>query len=489
MGELDEYEGKRDFARTSEPASGDDDRVGGRHFVVQKHDASQLHYDFRLAIDGVLKSWAVPKGPSMNPKERRLAVPTEDHPLAYGTFEGVIPEGQYGGGTVLLWDRGTFAPIDSDGESVERSDAELVKALGEGKLRFRLDGEKLRGGFTLVRMKGDDQWLLIKRDDDDADRKGEITGDRPESVLGTGGLEDIAAATVGCVRLTHPDKVLYPDAGLTKRDLAEHFERVAERMLPHLARRPLTLVRCPEGIGDDCFFQKHAMKGLPSAVKTVELPEKEGTGTYLYVEDAEGLVVLAQLGTLELHVWGSHIDRPERVDRLVFDLDPGEGVAFAAVVDAARDVRDRLHAMGLTSFPLLTGGAGIHVVVPLERYDGFDEVRAFAAALAKRMAADDGDRYIAKASKSERKGRIFIDYLRNGLGATAIAPYSPRAREGAPVAVPLRWDELGDKEGGGAYTVSALPRRLSALKGDPWDGYDEVRQRLTQDMKGSLGLD
>ncbi len=193
-------------------------------------------------------------------------------------------------------------------------------------------------------------------------------------------------------------------------------------------------------------------------------------------------MALAQFGAIELHVWGSHIDRPDRADRLVFDLDPGEGVAFEAVIAAARDVRERLKALGLESFPLLTGGKGIHVVLPLERRHDFDEVRDFAASLAKAMAAEEPDRYIAKASKSERKGRVFIDYLRNGHGATAIVPYSPRAREGAPVAVPLRWDELGDEESGGAYTLRELPRRLAALKNDPWEGYDEVRQRLTRDM-------
>lgn len=297
------------------------------------------------------------------------------------------------------------------------------------------------------------------------------------------------ALTPDGVRLSHPEKVLFPDAGFTKRDLAEHLERVAERMLPHVARRPLTLRRCPDGIAEDCFFQKHSMKGMPSAVKTVELPEKNGTGTYLYVEDAEGLLALAQLGAIELHVWGSHIDRPERADRLVFDLDPGEGVAFERVIDAARDVRDRLRALDLESFPLLTGGKGIHVVLPLDRHHGFDEVRSFAGSLAKRMAAEHGDRYIAKASKDQRAGLVFIDYLRNGLGATAIAPYSPRSRKGAPIAVPLRWDELGDQESGGAYGMGDLARRLGTLKSDPWQGYDDVHQRLTAEMRSQLGMD
>jgi len=286
----------------------------------------------------------------------------------------------------------------------------------------------------------------------------------------------MAAMKVHGVSLTSPDKALAD--GVTKRDLAEHYARVAERALPHLADRPITLVRCPDGLDGGCFFQKHAQRGAPDALGRVTVEERDGPAEYLYVDDAAGLVALAQLAALEVHVPWARRDRQDRRDRLVFDRDPGPGGAFADGVAAAREVRDRLDADGLRSFPLLTGGSGIHVVVPLARRHAPDAVRGFAKATAARMTEDAPDRYVATVDKDARAGRVFVDYLRNGPGATAIAPYSPRAKSQLPVAVPIRWDELGRVEASAAYPLVALPRRLGALKGDPWDDWRELRQRL-----------
>lgn len=295
-------------------------------------------------------------------------------------------------------------------------------------------------------------------------------------------------ATVAGVRLTHPDKALAE--GVTKRELAEHFARVAERMLPEVADRPLTLVRCPGGIDDGCFYQKHADPSGPEAIGRVRVREKDGAADYYRVSDTEGLVALAQIAALEVHITGHRADEPTRPDRMVFDLDPGPGTGFDDVVAAAREVRDRLEELELASHPLLTGGSGIHVVVPLERRHEYGEVRAFSRALARRLADDEPGRYVAKADKDLREGKIFVDYLRNGAGATCIAPYSTRAKPDLPVAVPVRWDELGSLSRSAAYPMKKLPRRLASLGGDPWgDDARGSRQRIGRDAMRALGVE
>ena len=287
------------------------------------------------------------------------------------------------------------------------------------------------------------------------------------------------------VRLTSPDKRL--DGPITKEKLARYYAAVAPVMLPHVANRPLSLVRCPGGRGGRCFMQKHPGPETPDAIRRIEVEEREGAGTYAAVDDAAGLVALAQLAAVEVHVPGSRHDRPDQPDRLVFDLDPGGGIDFDALVAAAREVRERLEGLGLSSVPLLTGSRGIHVVVHLQRGAGFDEARAFTRALAERMEEDAPDRYVARARRSEREGRIFIDYLRNGRGTTAVAPCSPRNREGLPVATPVRWDELGGVGRSDAYPLERLLRRLRSLGDDPWGAWRETRQRLSASMLRAVG--
>lgn len=813
---LREYQRKRDFDRTPEPRGkvrtrkkGD---AGGR-FVIQKHAATRLHYDFRLELDGVLKSWAVPKGPSLDPKERRLAVEVEDHPLEYGDFEGVIPRGEYGGGTVLLWDEGRWKP-----------EGDARAGLREGKLKFELTGEKLQGHWMLVRLRerpgesreGDKpNWLLIKEDDAEARplSAGDILEERPESVssgrtldevaeqrdrvwsskekdeekgkaarkgkkgkalevpapqlatlvdappqgegwfhelkldgyrvlahwdgetarlvtrngldwtarfptvaralgqldrpalldgevvaltpegipsfqalqnaLQTGakagkatplvyyvfdllyledhdwrsrplrerkaalvnllpdsavlrfgdhiegrgeeffrsackmGLEGVIskraespyrsgrsrdwlkikcgrrqeavvggftepagtrsdlgalllgvmengrlryagkvgtgfdAATLKTLRgrldplerktppfdppprraevgkgvhwvepklvaevsfaewtedgrmrqasfqglredktsrevrrevewptLTHPERVLYPDRGLTKLDLARYYEAIAEWVLPHVAGRPLTLVRCPEGQAKPCFYQKHPLQGAQPPLHTVPIEGDDGgTEPYLYIEDLPGLVQTVQMGALELHPWGSPVQDVENPDRLIFDLDPDPRLPWAKLVAAAREVRDGLQEIGLRSWVKTTGGKGLHVCVPLTGKLAWDDLRAFARAFAEVMVQRSPERYLSKASKTARAGKIFLDWMRNGRGATAVAAYSTRAREGATVATPLAWDELA-RARPEKFTVETIPNRLKKLKADPWDGFFTVQQEL-----------
>ena len=288
-------------------------------------------------------------------------------------------------------------------------------------------------------------------------------------------------AEVAGVSLTHPDKILYPDQGLSKRELAEYLEVVAKRMLTFASGHPLSLVRCPQGIGGKCFFQKHSTGTMPDGFKSVAIREKDGDEAgYLYVDTVAGIVSAAQIGALELHLWGSPADDLEHPDRLVLDLDPAEDVSFAEVKTAAGDLRALLDAAGLKSFPMLTGGKGIHVIAPLDGRNDWGDVKAFAEGLARGIAERNPDRFIASASKAKRKGRIFIDWLRNERGATAIAPYSPRARKGAPVATPVSWSELSRVKSASAFDTVAIVKRLKRLKNDPWPGY-RTRQHIGEE--------
>ncbi len=811
---LDRYREKRDFEKTPEPAGTEAPAADAPRFVIQKHAASRLHYDFRLEMEGVLRSWAVPKGPSLDTAEKHLAVEVEDHPIEYGGFEGVIPAGEYGGGTVMLWDEGTYTP---------RGD--VVAMYRDGNLKFDLHGTKLEGGFALVRMKRrpketKDNWLLIKERDahvrphaeydvlaalplsartgrsmeqiaavgaeptaegDEADPShapgavraplpeaiapelatkvaevpagegwlheikldgyralvridgeevrfftrngidwtkrfaalvepvralglgtawldGEVTVLTPEGRTSFGALqaelkrgaaadltyhvfdlpyldghdlrgtplvgrkrvlehaivgagprvryvdhvagmgeafhrqtcafelegsvakradsvyrsgrwrdwrkrkctdredfvvvgytepadgtrgvgalalaarsatgvlayagrvgtgwtaeesralrarlealatdgpafevppaesagvrwvrpelavevafaewtatgvvrhasfegvrEDLEASltpgadTVAGVKLTHPDKLLFAGLGVTKRELAQYYERVAGWMLPHLENRPLVLVRCPHGADTKCFYQKNTETGFPTSIGHVVVQHEEGPVSYALVDSAEGLVALVQLGVLEIHTWGSLADDVERPDRIVLDLDPGPDVTWDAVRDAALLVREHLAGLGAEAFVKTTGGKGLHVVTPLVRTGSWTEARDIARAIAQRVAAAAPDHFTTNPLKKHRKGRIFVDYMRNTRGATAVAAYSTRARGQAPVSLPIRWDELRAGVRSDGYDIRSVPHRLAALGADPWAGYAEASIELAA-IAGALGI-
>jgi bifunctional non-homologous end joining protein LigD len=540
---LKEYRKKRDFSQTAEPAGGGNAvrrSRAARAFVVQKHDASRLHYDFRLEHEGVLKSWAIPKGPSLNPAEKVLAVQVEDHPIEYGSFEGTIPEGQYGGGTVMLWDRGQW-----------RAQGDVASGLQAGKLKFTLKGERLRGGWTLVRMGGRSggdgkNWLLIKEKDEEASlsRRTDIrateltsikTGRTMEQIAGgqggtrrrkvgverslgsnertdtgvtrgagadrtqtgsrarktaaaparlrsvRGSVRGSVRRTVGeteevaGVRLTNPGRVLYPEQRITKLELARYYEAIADRLLVHVAGRPLTLVRCPEGSGNACFYQKHATAGMPEAVRAIDIG---GGERYTTVDDAAGLVSLVQMGVLEIHPWSCTGEDLEHPDRLIFDLDPGPGVGWVDVVEGAKAVRVRLSEAGLDAFVKTSGGKGLHVVAPLDGSDSWERVKAFTKGMAQAMAADDPARYIATMSKAKRRGKIFVDYLRNARGATAVAAYSTRARAGAAVSTPLAWRDLGSRTDPSRFSIRTVLRRVARTGTDPWATFQSLHQSI-----------
>jgi bifunctional non-homologous end joining protein LigD len=275
--------------------------------------------------------------------------------------------------------------------------------------------------------------------------------------------------------LTNLDKVLYPEQGLTKAHLIAYLAVVADWMLPQLADRPLTLVRCPEGRHKPCFFQKKIFPGSPPSIGTVEIRE---VVDYMKVTDMAGLVGLAQLGTLEIHTWGCHADKVERPDIMVFDLDPDPDLPWERVALGALDVRRRLGEIGLTSFVKTTGGKGLHVSAPIRRTIDWDSFKAWTKAFADKMATDEPKQYTSNMAKTARKGKIFVDYLRNGRNATFIAPYSPRAREHAPVAVPITWEELAHGVEPASFTTMTVPGRLAQLPGDPWQGIDDVDQAI-----------
>jgi bifunctional non-homologous end joining protein LigD len=289
----------------------------------------------------------------------------------------------------------------------------------------------------------------------------------------------VAVDPLAGIRLTHPDRVTYPDVGLTKRDVAEYFAAVGEWMLPHLAGRPLSLVRCPAGMSGTCFYQKQPPQGLPASVKRMKIRFKDTLTDGVYVEDVAGVLALAQFGVLEIHAWQSRADNIEQPDRIVLDLDPGPNVEWSRTVDTAFLVRDFLKELGLTSFVKTTGGKGLHVVAPIARGRTWDEVKEFCHSVARVITAADPGHFAVTMSKAARPGKIYLDYLRNERGATAISAYSTRARDGAPVSMPLTWTELRRVPAGNAFTVGNTPAHLKKRKRDPWEGYGKLKQRIT----------
>lgn len=284
------------------------------------------------------------------------------------------------------------------------------------------------------------------------------------------------------IRLSNPDKILYPDQGITKGQLADYYVAIADRILPHLAFRPVTMVRCPTGEGTKCFYQRHSGSGVPEQLHEVTIPGFDEP--YLYISDVPGLVAMVQMGVLELHPWGVKVEAPDRADRIVFDLDPAEGLGFEAVIEAATEVRDRLKALGLVSFVKTTGGKGLHVVAPVEATAPWKEVKSFAKGVSAEMAADSPDKYLTTAGKADRVGRIFIDYLRNDPTSTAVAAYSTRSRKGAPVAMPIRWEQVQAGLDPCDYSVETVPGLVARQRSDPWAEMLEVRQTLPEAPRG-----
>ncbi|MGB9181265.1 MAG: non-homologous end-joining DNA ligase [Pyrinomonadaceae bacterium] len=471
---LELYWKKRDFRKTPEPR-GRVSKADRHRFVVQEHHASMLHFDFRLEMGGVLKSWSVRKGVSLDPADKRLAVETEDHPVAYLKFQGHIPEGNYGAGEHMIWDEGTY-------ELAEGTDP--LEQFEKGRLDFELHGRKLRGAFHLVRMSGrENQWLLIKSNDEYAEAGYELPllvetdraaeswkkakaakkskparevkrvkasrKDFREAVAAktafqqkelSGNLEVKIGSDV--VTLTHLDKVYWPDEGYTKGDLIKYYYEVSEYILPYLKDRPLIMKRYPEGIRGLSFHQ-HDVNRAPEFVRTAEIDTEEGHAVdYIIGDNTATLLYMANLGAIERHPWHSRVRNLDHPDWVVFDLDP-ENVEFEEICAVAMTAKKILDGLGLESYAKTSGSRGIHVYVPCKPVHEYEEVARFAAHVAELITREHTDvATIERSLKKRKRSRIYVDHMQNARGKSVVAPYSVRPRAGATVSAPLEWSEV-----------------------------------------------
>jgi len=508
---LQRYQKKRNFEITSEPAGSATPVKDGHRFVVQRHRASRLHYDFRLEAGGVLLSWAVPKGPTLDPDAKRMAVHVEDHPLEYFDFEGVIPGGQYGAGDVIVWDWGTWH-IDDDADPIAATEA--------GDLHFDLFGEKLSGHFALVRRgpRGDskEQWLLLHKHDEQA-VPGWDAEDHPRSVKSGRTNDEVKAAPAAswsssaiwagpdtdeldaldalrakgtwmiggrALQLTNLDKVLFPGNGdfgpLTKRDLIRHNATMAPVMLPYLVNRPVNMHRYPDGVGKPGFWHKELPGHAPEWLQRWrnEEADKDETQVYLVIDSAAALAWAANFGAIELHPWTSTTQHPHQPSWALIDIDPGESSTFDDVVTLARLHRTALEHIGVRAMPKVTGKRGIQIWVPVADGWTFDDTRAWVERLSRIVAEVVPEMISWEWEVAKRAGRIRLDYTQNAINKTLIAPFSTRPVAGAPVSVPITWDELDDPDlRPDRWTIRTIGDRLLAV-GDPLAPLIGLQQRL-----------
>jgi DNA ligase D-like protein (predicted polymerase)/DNA ligase D-like protein (predicted 3'-phosphoesterase) len=438
MGELGTYRAKRDPDRTPEPfgdVGARDTDTGGR-FVVQEHHARRLHYDVRLERGGVLVCWAVPKGLPEKPGAPRLAVHTEDHPLEYLDFHGEIPKGEYGGGAMTVWDSGTY-------ETEKWSDDEVAVTLRGGQVEGRFVF------FRPARNEDPKDWLVTRRVDD-----GSTPKDRAAD--SAAGVQSPRVSVGGrTLKLSNLDKYLYPDA--PKNAVVDYYARVADTLLPHLAGRPVTLRRFPDGIDAESFYEKNAGRNAPSWLRTVVVPTPgssrgSSSASFVVVEELAALVYLANLAVLELHVpqWRVDADdHPLPPDELVFDLDPGPGTGLLECAAVARRIRERLDDDGLVASVKTSGSKGMQLTAPVRLGDDEDPGRtsAYAKTVAEALARETPATVTAVMAKERRRGKVFVDWSQNNTAKTTVSPYSLRARavDGLPtVSTPLTWDEVAD---------------------------------------------
>ncbi|HEY7429119.1 MAG TPA: DNA polymerase ligase N-terminal domain-containing protein [Streptosporangiaceae bacterium] len=516
-GRLGTYQEKRDFARTPEPRGAPDAAApdGARRFVVQRHRARRLHYDLRFEIDGVLVSWAVPKGPTLDPEVKRTAVHVEDHPIEYLDFEGVIPRGEYGGGDVIVWDHGTWEP---------HATGDPAAAVAAGELHADMHGDKLRGRLILVRRRqeerGQDQWLLLHKHDEHA-VEGWDPEDHPRSVL-SGRTNDevkadpervwradlppdqasvalrrpapVVAAPSGDtlkgldelgrggawevfgrrLRLTNLDKVLFParpgEDAVTKREFIRYAARIAPAVLPYLTGRALNMHRFPDGAGAAGFWHKQLPDHAPPWVPRWQNPAAGPgeTKTYLVVDEPAALVWAANFGALEWHAWTSLTQQPEQPTYALVDIDPGTATPWEDLVLLARLHRTALEHLGVRAQPKLTGQRGIQIWIPIGPGPSFEETRKWVEQLSRAIGAVVPKKVSWRWDRRERGGHARLDYTQNAINKTLVAPYSPRAAPGAPVSAPIEWDELDDPSlRPGSFTIRNVLDRLTE-HGDPF---------------------
>lgn len=520
---LETYHKKRDFRRTPEPR-GKVSKANRHRFVVQEHHASMLHFDFRLEMDGVLKSWSVRKGPSLDPADKRLAVTTEDHPVEYLKFEGHIPEGNYGAGRHMIWDEGTYELLNGD---------DPLKQYEAGKLKFRLHGKKLRGDFNLFRLGGrENHWLLIKSKDEFAlagwrlelrvpDEKWESeTSKKPTQ--GSNTVRKSATASVRKIRtsrraaekaisasrafkskelggdinvkvgshvvaLTNLDKVYWPDEGYTKGDLIKYYFEVAKYILPYLKDRPLIMKRYPNGITGS-FFHQHDVNEAPEYVRTETLEVEGHTVDYIIGDNPATLLYMANLGAIERHPWHSRVRNLDHPDWFVFDLDP-QGVEWSEICEVAVSCKEILDSLGLDSYAKTSGSRGIHIYVPIKPTYSYEQIADFAERVARLIEEENPDvATLERSLKKRKKARIYVDHMQNARGKSVVAPYSVRPKPGATVSAPLEWSEVKRKKATiSDFTIKNMLERLKR-KGDLFKPVLKSRQSLERAMSKLEGL-
>ena len=458
--ELSKYNKKRNFDKTTEPYGTKEKNIKKLRFVVQHHLARKDHYDVRLEYNGVLLSWAVPKGPSYNPKDKRLAVMVEDHPISYRTFEGVIPQGEYGGGTVMLFDEGYYKPLNN-----------FKIGIKEGILKFELFGSRLKGLWSLVHFK-DNNWLMIKDEDEyyeynDISKIYTSIKTNRNMIEIENSIKIDKKEYINGIKVSSPDKIIFKDEKITKLDIIKYYNSVSKRMLPFLSYRLISTVRCPNGNSRDKFFKKHLEEEKEGLVK-IDLKNKNTKDDdYFYITNKKGLLSEVQMNSIEFHIWGSKINDIENPDIIVFDLDPDEELSLKKLRDGVKDLKDILDDLKLKSFLKTSGGKGYHILVPIKNKT-WEEAREISKNIAILMETKWPNKYTSNIRKDKRDGKIFIDWGRNTRGATSVAPYSLRIKDKATVSFPLRWNEL-DKIKPDEITLKKALKKIKER--NPWPNF------------------
>lgn len=447
---LKDYNKKRNFNKTKEPVGKKSISHKKLKFVIQHHLATKDHYDLRLEYNGVYKSFAVPKGPSFNPKDKRLAIQVEDHPISYGTFEGTIPKGEYGAGTVMLWDKGYWVPYKTPD-------------FKNGPVKFKLKGERLNGSWALIPFKGDN-WLLIKEID-------EFVGDvdilKYNTSIKTGRTMEEIATNLEKIEITHPEKKIIKEGKITKEDIVNYYKKIEKYILPFLNNRLISTIRCPDGKSK--FFMKH-FNNKYLKKKMIKDNDENTKDDYYYINDINGLVSEVNMNSYEFHIWGSRQNRLNKPDMLVFDLDPDEGMDIKKVRDGVRDLKSILDDLKLKSYLKTSGGKGYHVVVPAD-FSSWKELEIVAKNISELMVEKWPDKYTTNMRKEKRKNKIFIDYFRNKRGATSVCPYSIRLRENAPISAPIPWNSL-NRIKPQDITINNIDKYLTKKNG--WEDFFEM---------------
>lgn len=442
---LRDYNKKRNFNKTKEPIGKKSKKHKTLRFCIQHHIARKDHYDFRLEWNGVLKSFAIPKGPSYNPKDKRLAIMVEDHPLDYANFEGIIPKGEYGGGTVMLWDYGKWKLVKNTKPDFKN-----------GPIKFEVMGERIKGLWTLVKLE-EDNWLLIK-DADEYHLYNNIN--KFNTSIKTGRTMAEIADISTSINLTNPDKIIFDNPKITKEEIFNYYKLVASRMIPLIKDRLISTVRAPGGIKNGTFYKKH-MENIDGYLGCKKIKGED----YYYIKDTLGILSEVQMNSYEFHIWGSIVDDLNHPDILVFDLDPDEHLSLTKLRMGVKDLKKILDEYNLKSYLKTSGGKGYHIIVPIKGIT-WREARTITKNIAELMSAKWPEKYTSNIKKNKRKGKIFIDWERNIKGATSVAPYSLRLKNKPRVSMPIKWSEL-DKVKPDDITIDEAIKRLKNK--NPWE--------------------